>query len=97
MVAKAHVAGADLHTAAAVALPHPTFRDLGAGAVLDALVARIGLPMVVKPTRGGSALGVAIVTDVSDLPAAMVGCFSYADTAMLETHQAGTEVAVTVI
>lgn len=97
MVAKAHVAGADLHTAAAVALPHPTFRDLGAGAVLDALVARIGLPMVVKPTRGGSALGVAIVTDVADLPAAMVGCFSYADTAMLETHQAGTEVAVTVI
>jgi D-alanine-D-alanine ligase len=53
--------------------------------------------MVVKPTRGGSALGVAIVKDVSDLPAAMVGCFSYADTAMLETHQAGTEVAVTVI
>jgi D-alanine-D-alanine ligase len=97
MVAKAHVAGGDLHTAAAVALPHATFRDLGAGAVLDSLVRRIGLPLVVKPTRGGSALGVAIVRSKAELAAAMVGCFAYADTAMLEAHVPGTEVAVTVI
>ncbi len=97
MVAKAHVSGADLHTAAAVALPHSTFRDLGAGAVLEALVTRIGLPLVVKPTRGGSALGVAIVRDEADLAGAMVGCFAYADTAMLEDYVPGTEVAVTVV
>jgi D-alanine-D-alanine ligase len=52
---------------------------------------------VVKPTRGGSALGVTIVRDPADLPAAMVGCFSYGDTAMLEHYVAGTEVAVSVI
>ena len=97
MVAKAHVAGPDLTTAPAVALPHATFRDLGAGEVLSALVARIGLPLIVKPTRGGSALGVAIVARPADLPAAMVGCFSYADTAMLEALVPGTEVAVTVV
>ncbi len=97
MVAKAHVAGGDLRTAPAVALPHTTFRDLGAGAVLDSLVKRIGLPLVVKPTRGGSALGVAIVRESADLAGAMVGCFAYADTAMLEAHVPGTEVAVTVI
>lgn len=97
MVAKAHVAGPDLHTAPAVALPHSTFRDLGAGAVLESLVARIGLPLVVKPTRGGSALGVAIVGDEADLAGAMVGCFAYADTAMLEAYVPGTEVAVTVV
>ena len=97
MVAKAHVAGGDLRTAPAVALPHTTFRDLGAGAVLDSLVKRIGLPLVVKPTRGGSALGVAIVRESADLAGAMVGCFAYADTAMLEAHVRGTEVAVTVI
>lgn len=97
MVAKAHVAGDDLHTAPAVALPHATFRDLGAGAVLEALVSRIGLPLIVKPTRGGSALGVAIVRERSDLPGAMVGAFSYADTAMLESLVIGTEVAITVI
>ena len=43
------------------------------------------------------ALGVAIVGDLADLPAAMVGCFAYADTAMLEALVVGTEVAVTVI
>jgi D-alanine-D-alanine ligase len=97
MVAKAHVASDGLYTAPAVALPHATFRDLGAGAVLDSLVGRIGLPLVVKPTRGGSALGVAIVRESADLAGAMVGCFAYADTAMLEAYVPGTEVAVTVI
>jgi D-alanine-D-alanine ligase len=97
MVAKAHLAEVGIPTAPAVALPHPTFRDLGAGAVLEALVGRIGLPLVVKPTRGGSSLGVTIVHEAADLPAAMVGCFSYGDAAMLEAHVAGTEVAVSVI
>jgi D-alanine-D-alanine ligase len=97
MVAKAHVAEVGVRTAPAVALPHPTFRDLGARGVLDALVRRIGLPLVVKPTRGGSALGLTVVRDAADLPAAMVGCFSYGDTAMLEAFVPGTEVAVSVV
>ncbi len=97
MVARAQVADAGIRVAPAVALPHPTFRDLGAQAVLEALVGRIGLPLVVKPTRGGSALGATIVTERIDLPGAMVGCFSYGDTAMLERFVAGTEVAVSVI
>lgn len=97
MVARSHLAEVGVHCAPAVALPHPTFRDLGARAVLDALVGVIGLPLVVKPTRGGSALGVSIVRDAADLPAAMVSCFSYGDTAMLERFVAGTEVAVSVV
>lgn len=97
MVAKAHVAEHGIRCAPAVALPHPTFRDLGAPAVLAALVGSIGLPLVVKPTHGGSALGVTPVRDPADLPAAMVTCFSYGDTAMLERFVVGTEVAVSVI
>ena len=97
MVAKAHLAEVGIPTAPAVALPHPTFRDLGAGAVLDALVTQVGLPLVVKPTRGGSSLGVTVVRDGGELPAAMVGCFSYGDTAMLEQFVSGTEIAVSVI
>jgi D-alanine-D-alanine ligase len=97
MVAKAHLAEVGIPTAPAVALPHATFRDLGAAAVLSAIVGRVGLPLVVKPTRGGSALGVSIIRDPADLPAAMVGCFSYGDTAMLERFVGGTEIAVSVI
>ena len=49
----------------AFALPHSVFRELGAPAVLDAIVAQLGLPLVVKPTRGGSALGASVVRDVA--------------------------------
>ncbi|MQA17561.1 MAG: hypothetical protein GEV09_26775, partial [Pseudonocardiaceae bacterium] len=79
------------------ALPHATFRDLGATAVLDRIAARFGLPLVVKPARGGSALGMCVVQDVAGLPAAMVGCFSYGDTALVEQFVSGTEVAVGVV
>ncbi len=97
MVARTRVAEAGITVAPAVALPHAMFRDLGAAQVLEALVDRIGLPLVAKPTRGGSALGVSVVRDRLDLPGAMVGCFSYAETAMLESFVPGTEVAVTIV
>jgi D-alanine-D-alanine ligase len=38
-----------------------------------------------------------VVWDRADLPAAMVTCFSYGDTALVERFVAGTEVAVAVI
>ncbi len=80
-----------------VALPHATFRELGAGAVLDAVVARFGLPLMVKPTRGGSSLGCSVVRSADELPAAMVAAFAYGDTAMIERFVTGTEVAVSVV
>jgi D-alanine-D-alanine ligase len=80
-----------------VALPHSTFRELGAGAVLDLMVARLGLPLIVKPASGGSALGVQKVSNVEELPAAMVSCFAYGDTVMVERYVEGTELAISVI
>ena len=95
--AKAVVAAAGLATPASVALPHSTFRELGASAVLDAIVGSLGLPLMVKPARGGSSLGAVVVRSAGDLPAAMVGSFSYGDTALVEQYVAGTEVAVAVL
>ena len=95
--AKAMVAGAGVATPASAALPHALFRDLGAGAVLDALVARLGLPLFVKPARGGSALGCALARTPKDLPAAMRGCFAYGDTALVEQFVDGVEIAVSVV
>ncbi|MEJ2578145.1 MAG: ATP-grasp domain-containing protein, partial [Kineosporiaceae bacterium] len=96
-VAKAVAAGAGLAVPAAVSLPHGTFRELGAQAVLAAIVDRLGLPLVVKPARGGSALGVSIVRSVEELPRAMVDCFAYGDVALVERFIEGIEVAVSVI
>ena len=50
--AKSVVRSAGLATPDWVALPHSTFRELGAGAVLDLIVARLGLPLMVKPAAG---------------------------------------------
>lgn len=95
--AKAEFARAGLSTPDWVALPHSTFRELGARAVLDAMVDRLGLPLMLKPDQGGSALGAQVVTDAEDLPAAMVSCLAYADTVLAERFVEGTEVAVTVV
>ena len=96
-VAKSVVAGVGVSTPDALALPAETFRELGAASVMDAMVERLGLPLVVKPIRGGSALGVHVVRRRDDLPSAMVGCFSYGPVALVERFVGGTEVAVTVI
>ncbi|HEU0086871.1 MAG TPA: D-alanine--D-alanine ligase [Pseudonocardiaceae bacterium] len=95
--AKAELARAGLSTPDWIALPHATFRDLGAPAVLEALVAHLGLPLILKPDQGGSALGVQVVRDVADLPAAMVGCLAYSDTVLAEKYLGGVEVAVAVL
>ncbi len=91
----AHKAG--LATPDHVTLPASLFRELGADNVLDAMVDRLGLPLVVKPTRGGSALGVATVTTREDLPRAMVDCFAYDDVALVEKAITGIEIAISVV
>jgi D-alanine-D-alanine ligase len=80
-----------------VALPHDRFSELGAVEVLERIVARLGMPLMVKPAQGGSGLGAAVVRDPGGLPAAMVGCFAYDPTALVERFVAGTDVAVSVV
>jgi len=96
-VAASVARAAGLATPEAVALPHGTFRELGAQAVLAAITERMGLPLVVKPARGGSALGVNVVRTANELPRAMVECFAYGDVALVQRYVAGVEVAVTVL
>lgn len=93
-IAKTLAESAGLATPGCVSMPQSTFRELGATAVLHAVVESLGLPIVVKPTKGGSSLGTSIVHDVADLPAAMVGAFAYADVVLMERYITGTEVAI---
>jgi D-alanine-D-alanine ligase len=96
-IAKTLVERAGVVTPASVTLPATLFRELGADRVLDATVDRLGLPLVVKPARGGSALGVTTVTSRDDLPRAMVECFAYDDIALIEKAVTGVEVTVAVV
>jgi D-alanine-D-alanine ligase len=94
---KAQLARAGLSTPDWVVLPHATFRELGARAVLDAMINRLGLPMMIKPDQGGSALGARLVQDAADLPAAMVDCLAYGTGVLAERYISGVEVAVSVV
>jgi D-alanine-D-alanine ligase len=80
-----------------VALPHDRFSELGAVAVLDRIVDRLGLPLMVKPAQGGSGLGASVVREAAELPPAMVGCFAYGTTALVERYVPGMDVAVSIV
>lgn len=96
-VAKAVLERAGVATPRFVTFPQSLFREVGAEQVLTAIADRFELPVAVKPARGGSALGVSIVSDREDLPRAMVQCFAYGDIALIEEAVSGTEVAVSVV
>lgn len=96
-IAKRVVSGVGIQTPDSVALPADTFREVGAAAVMEAVIARLGLPLVVKPAKGGSALGFSVVNSAEELPAAMVGCFAYGPVALIERCIIGTEVTIPVI
>lgn len=80
-----------------VSLSHSTFRDLGAQTLMLLLIDHLGLPLMVKPQHGGSALGASSVRDATELPSALVGAFAYGDIAVVEQFVDGIEVAVTVL
>jgi D-alanine-D-alanine ligase len=95
--AKAMFREAGIPTPDWVALPHDRFSELGAVAVLDRIVDRLGLPLMIKPAQGGSGLGAAVVRESGELPPAMVGCFAYDSTAVVERYVTGMDVAVSIV
>jgi D-alanine-D-alanine ligase len=72
-------------------------KELGGGAALASLERDLGFPLVVKPARGGSALGVKFASSSAELPGSMVGAFSYDEKILLERHIEGRDLAVSVI
>lgn len=96
-VAKAVLATVGVRSPRGVVVPHATFSELGSGGVLDAVTRGLGLPLIVKPARAGSAQGCRYVAAAADLPEAMVECFGYGSTALFEQVVVGTEVAVSVL
>lgn len=96
-VAKRLVAAAGVATPTFVTLPRGLFQEIGSTAVLATVEAGLGMPVVVKPEDGGSALGVTVVSEAALLPDAMVACFAYGNSALVERAVEGTEVAVSVV
>ena len=96
-VATSVVRAAGLATPRQIALPHDIFRELGAPALMDSIGAQLGYPLMVKPSRSGSALGVTKVNSAAELPSALVAAYAYGPVAVIESYLEGLEIAVTVI
>ncbi|PPH12962.1 D-alanine--D-alanine ligase [Rathayibacter sp. AY1C1] len=95
--AKTLVARAGFSTPRSVTLPRETFRELGAAGILEQVEAHLPGSLVVKPAQGGSAQGVSIVTESSQLPRAMVEAYTYGDVVLIEQQIQGTEISVGVL
>ncbi len=93
-VASSVTAKAGLRVPASTALPQTLFREVGVGNILNLVEDRYSFPLVVKPTRAGSSMGLSIVKDRAQLPGAMVDCFAYGDVALIQQFISGREFGV---
>jgi D-alanine-D-alanine ligase len=95
--AKAAIREAGLPTPDWFAFSQTAFRELGAADALSRLEQGLGFPLVVKPSRGGSSLGVKFAASAGEVPQALVSAFSYDDRVLLERFVEGRELAVSVL
>ncbi len=80
-----------------VSFGESAFKTLGASDALDQIESLLGFPVVVKPARQGSALGVNFAAEASQLPPAILSAFSYDENLLIEQFVKGREIAVAVI
>jgi D-alanine-D-alanine ligase len=73
------------------------FESLGAAQALPAIEERLTFPIVVKPARQGSALGIKFARTAADVPAALVAAFSYDRKVLLERYVRGRELAISIL
>jgi len=95
--AKSAIRAAGLPTPDWFAFSQTAFRELGAADALGRLEQGLGFPLVVKPSRGGSSLGVKFAASAAEVPQALVSAFSYDDRVLLERFVEGRELAVSVL
>jgi len=87
------------HFFAQVGIPSPAYVHVQRGETvdLDEVTRTLGPKTVVKPANEGSAIGVTIAHEPSELPAALEEAFRFDDSVLIEQFVAGVEVTVGVI
>jgi D-alanine-D-alanine ligase len=78
-------------------LPTPDFEHLGGQWRPEAVCARLGLPLMVKPSREGSSIGMTKVDSVSQLEKAVTEAAAYDSQILAERFVAGQEYTVALL
>src|SRR5437879_8642817 len=72
-------------------------KEGGAADVVEGLVARFGLPVVVKPVREGSTIGLTIAKDVDAVASGLVLAGRYDRRVLVQRVASGTEITIGVL
>ncbi len=97
-VAKRLFVEADIPTPPWITLTSDAFKEMGAATALDLVPGAVGVfPLVVKPSKQGSALGLTRVSSADELPEALLSALSFGEAAIVERWVEGTELAVSVL
>ena len=94
---KEMLAGEGLSTPAWHSFNRTAFSEFGAVGTLGVITAQLGYPLVIKPSREGSSLGLKIISSDEEFAPALVGSFSYDDRVVIEHFIDGRELAVSVL
>lgn len=78
-------------------LPTAAFVALGPDSALDEVVARVGLPLFVKPAREGSSVGMSRVDEATALAPAVAAALAHDDCVIAEAFLAGAEYTVALL
>lgn len=81
----------------AVGVPTPRFAMLREGQDFDALARELGMPIIVKPAREGSTIGLSKVTDPAALPQAYRLAAQYDDLVLAEEFIEGQELTCAIL
>jgi D-alanine-D-alanine ligase len=96
-LSKRLLASAGLPTPPFVSISSDALRDLGLLAALPELLEAVGTPVVVKPARGGSALGIRLARDPDEVSVGLSVALAYDREALIERLVEGRDLAVSLI
>jgi D-alanine-D-alanine ligase len=96
-LAKQLMRGAGIPTPDFDPIQEASIKSLGAADALPRIERTLGFPLVVKPARLGSALGIKFARASDELPGALVGAFSYDSKILVERYVRGRDLAVSVL
>jgi D-alanine-D-alanine ligase len=96
-LAKQLMRGAGVPTPDFDPIQEASIKSLGAADALPRIERTLGFPLVVKPARLGSALGIKFARSSDELPGALVGAFSYDSKILVERYVRGRDLAVSVL
>jgi D-alanine-D-alanine ligase len=69
----------------------------GSRSAIDGWISRLRLPLIVKPSKEGSTVGLTVVKQADDLSAAIDEAFRFDDEVMIETFVPGREITVCIL